>query len=112
MAGTPTFGGPIELSIGSKLAEALAPTELQVMNESHLHSGPPGRESHFRVLVVSEKFEGARLVNRHRMINRALKAELDAGLHALAIETLTPAEWIARGGRVSESPACGGSKTG
>ncbi len=103
------MAGPIEQSITGKLQAAFAPTELRVVNESDSHSGPPGRESHFRVLVVSDEFDGANRVKRHRAVNKALQAELDAGLHALAIEALTPAQWSAKNGAMAESPACGGS---
>jgi len=102
------MSGPIEIEITRKLTEGLVPAHLEVFNESDQHSGPKGRESHFRVLVVSDVFDGQRLVGRHRMVNRALKAELDAGLHALAIEALTPSQWEERGGVRLESPACGG----
>ncbi|MCP4871966.1 MAG: BolA family transcriptional regulator [Proteobacteria bacterium] len=100
--------GAIETSITNKLNEALSPDHLEVINESDQHKGPPGRESHFRVLVVADIFDGQRLVGRHRMVNKTLKAELDAGLHALAIEALTPAQWEERNGVRMESPACGG----
>ena len=102
------MAGPVERSITEKLAAALTPAHLDVINESDQHSGPPGRESHFRVVVISDAFEGQRLVARHRAVNKALQAELDAGLHALAIEALTPAQWEARGGVRMQSPECGG----
>lgn len=100
--------GAIQTSITSKLSEALTPAHLEVINESDQHSGPPGRESHFRVVVVADAFEGQRLVGRHRLVNKTLEAELDAGLHALAIEALTPTQWAERNGVRMESPACGG----
>lgn len=103
------MAGPIQQSITSKLQAAFTPTELRVVNESDSHSGPPGRESHFRVLVVSGRFDGANRVGRHRSINKALQEELDAGLHSLAIEALTPEQWVAKRGRMAESPACGGT---
>ena len=111
MAGTPTSGGPIELSIRSKLAEAFAPLALQVLNESHMHSGPV-LESHFKVVVVSTAFESRNLVGRHRLVNTTLREELDGGVHALSIEALTPEQWAERNGTVRDSPLCrGGSKS-
>ena len=90
----------------------LAPAHLEVVNESHMHSVPPGSESHFNVVVVSDAFEGQNRVNRHRTVNRILAAELASQIHALALHTHTSAEWSARGGRVLDSPEClGGSKT-
>ena len=104
--------GPIEQSIHDALVDTFAPSALEVINESHMHSGPAS-ESHFKVLVVSDEFEGKRLVQRHRMVNSALQAQLDAGLHALSILAYTPAQWTERGGVIPDSPPCrGGSKTG
>lgn len=101
----------VQRSIETKLQDALQPAHLEVMNESHMHSVPPGSESHFKVVVVSDRFEGQPLVARHKMINALLHHELQSGVHALSMQTLTPAEWARRGGRVPESPACrGGSK--
>jgi BolA protein len=107
MAGQPTSGGPVERLLSDALGAAFAPTILQVLNESHMHSGP-ATESHFKVVVVSEQFEGLNLVKRHRAINGAAKEQLDAGLHALSIIALTPAQWAERSGAVPESPLCGG----
>ncbi len=101
----------IRETITEKLNAALAPQHLQVVNESHKHSVPPGSESHFKVVIVSERFRGQPLVRRHQAVNTALAEELKNGLHALSIETLTGAEWDARGGETMASPPCmGGSK--
>ena len=100
-------------NIESRLLETLKPLHLEVTDESHMHSVPEGAESHFKVTVVSENFDGKMLVARHREINRLLADEFDKGLHALALHTLTPDEWFAKGGTIPESPPClGGSKVG
>ena len=69
----------------NKLREAFLPESLDVTDESHLHEGHaghrPGGETHFRVYIVSPAFEGKSRVERHRMINAALAAEL-GGLRA------------------------------
>jgi stress-induced morphogen len=87
----------IETAIREKLANALAPTELRVVNESHLHEGhagsPGSGESHFSVLAVSDAFEGKSRLERHRMVNTLLSEELAGGVHALAIRAMTPAEF-------------------
>lgn len=88
------------------LRAAFSPLHLEVRDESDGHSVPKGSESHARVLVVWSGFEGQRLIARHRMVNEAAAPVLAAGLHALAVEALTPAEWSERGGVVAESPAC------
>ena len=61
----------IQDQIETALSEALQPSHLEVINESHMHNVPPGAESHFKVVVVSGAFLEQDLVNRHRMINRA-----------------------------------------
>ncbi len=98
-------------TIQQKLQQAFSPIHLEVINESHMHSVPEGSESHFKVVVVSDAFEGEKLIARHRQVNRVLSEELAGGIHALALHTLTPEDWFNRGGTVTDSPPClGGSK--
>lgn len=82
--------------ISKKLQEAFAPERLDVIDESHLHEGHaghrPGGETHFRVNIVSDGFEGKSRIERHRMINTALAAELAGPVHALALKAQTKAE--------------------
>lgn len=82
--------------ISNKLQEAFTPESLQVVDESHLHEGHaghrPGGETHFRIYIVSAAFKGKSRVERHRMINAALAAELSATVHALAIQAQAPGE--------------------
>nr|WP_217910129.1 BolA family protein [Pseudenhygromyxa sp. WMMC2535] len=95
------------------MVRSFAPSVLEVINESGNHSVPPGSETHFKVVVVAASFDGQGLVARHRAVNRALGAELAAGLHALSIQALTPDQWASRGGQIPASPPClGGSKAG
>jgi BolA protein len=85
--------------IADKLSAAFAPQSLNVEDESHRHEGHsghrPGGESHFRVHIVSEAFRGKSRIERHRMINQILSAELAGGVHALAIHASAPGEPIA-----------------
>ena len=100
-------------TIERKVRQKLSPEFLEVENESHRHSVPPGSESHFKLTVVTGLFEQKTLIARHRMINEALAAELAGGVHALALHTYTPTEWLERSGTAPESPPCkGGSKAG
>lgn len=89
----------MEAAIRAKLIDGLEPIRLDVINESHMHAGHHGSpgtgESHFRVLIVSPKFAGKSRVERHRMVNEALAAELKGGIHALALKTYAPGEAIA-----------------
>ncbi|MDP7391608.1 MAG: BolA/IbaG family iron-sulfur metabolism protein [Alphaproteobacteria bacterium] len=97
--------------IEQKISEALSPTHLQVINESHMHNVPPGSESHFKLVVVTDTFSGVPRVRRHQTVNGILKDELAGPIHALSMETLTMEEWERKGGVVRESPDCrGGSK--
>ena len=97
--------------IETKIRDALTPSHLEVVDESHMHSVPPGAESHFKLVVVAHAFAGEPLVRRHQRINRLLGDELRSGLHALTMRTLTPDEWQRSQGSVSESPPClGGGK--
>jgi len=99
--------------IEQALQAGLSPLHLEVIDESHRHSVPQGAESHFKVVVASEAFDGQGLVGRHRLVNRLLQTEFGSGLHALALHTWTPAEWFEKGGLARESPQCmGGSKAG
>ena len=82
--------------ITNKLREAFSPESLDVTDESHLHEGHagqrPGGETHFRVYIVSSVFEGKSRVERHRLINATLSAELAGSVHALAIKAQAPGE--------------------
>jgi len=99
-------------SIERLLRDNLTPLHLELVDESHMHSVPPGAESHFKVTVISDHFLGTSLLARHRRVNALLRGEFDTGLHALALHAWTPAEWFERGGHVPDSPPClGGSKT-
>ncbi len=101
----------VQQTIETKINEALSPSHLQVINESHMHSVPPGSESHFKVVVVSESFEGVPRVRRHQTINGILKDEIAGPVHALSMETLTQEEWDRKGRTIMQSPDClGGSK--
>jgi BolA-like protein 1 len=98
-------------TIQDKLSLALHPIHLDVENESRMHSVPAGSETHFKVVVVSDAFEGLGLVDRHRRVNEALADELKSGLHALTIRALTPTQYREQGAAGFQSPAClGGSK--
>ena len=97
--------------IETKIRDTFAPVHLEIVNESHMHSVPPNSETHFKLVVVSDAFAGTPLVQRHRKVNGILADELGGGVHALALQTLTPEEWEKKGGVTAASPNCmGGSK--
>ncbi len=87
---------PVVDEIRAKLIQGLAPLQLDIVDESHLHAGhsgaPEGGESHFRVAVVSSAFVGVSRVQRQRMVYQLLENELQGSVHALSLTTNTPAE--------------------
>jgi BolA family transcriptional regulator, general stress-responsive regulator len=77
-----------------RLVELLAPTVLEVLDESYIHAGHAGADgtgfgTHFRVRIASPMFAGRSRVARHRLVYDALQDFVDRGVHALAIETLS-----------------------
>ncbi|KAJ9576240.1 hypothetical protein L9F63_006902 [Diploptera punctata] len=117
------ISNPIECAVRRKLAGHLEPFHLDVLNESYMHNVPPGAETHFKVIIVSEKFDNVPLIKRHRMVNEILKDELQNGVHALSIVVSafifniknklilfakTPSQWEESSKTVSPSPACRG----
>ncbi len=98
----------VQTTIEDKIAKHFSPDHLEVVNESGAHNVPPGSESHFKIIVVSRRFENRRLIDRHRALNELLAEELAGGVHALALHTLTPEEWRQRHGEIPASPRCRG----
>ena len=86
----------VAATIESKLTAALQPKRVKVVDESELHKchagHRPGGQSHFRVEIVAAVFDGQSRVARQRRVYEILADELKAGVHALALKTLTPAE--------------------
>ena len=83
--------------ISQKLALALQPFRLDIVNDSGRHAGHAGDdgsgESHFSVLVVSDKFDGKSRVERQRIVYDLLAEELSGSLHALSLKTMTRDEY-------------------
>ncbi|WP_455207848.1 BolA family protein [Kaarinaea lacus] len=101
----------VQSTIEEKLMNGLDALHLEVVNESNNHNVPPGSESHFKVVMVCNAFEGQSLIARHRTINKLLEDELKNRIHALALHTYTEAEWHERHGEAPMSPPCrGGAK--
>jgi BolA family transcriptional regulator, general stress-responsive regulator len=91
--------------IRAALEARLQPVELEVLDESAAHAGHAGaREGgHYRVQIVSERFRGHSPLTRHRLVYEALGALMGGGIHALAIQALTPDEWTMPAARKSTS---------
>ncbi|XP_059488413.1 DNA-binding transcriptional regulator BolA [Neocloeon triangulifer] len=100
--------GPVAQKIESKIQTGAEPHHLEIINESYMHNVPKGSETHFKVVVVSSKFEGMPLIKRHKLIYGLLEEEMASGVHALAIEAKTPSQWENSDQVVKSSPACRG----
>ena len=100
----------IQQLLENKLQEGLKPLLLQVINESPHHNVPEGSESHFRVLIVSHRFEGLSLVKRHQMVHQLVSDQIKNKIHAFSQQTLTPEEFKQRGGKLPPSPPCAKKK--
>ncbi|GMI13998.1 hypothetical protein TrLO_g2096 [Triparma laevis f. longispina] len=103
---------PMFDSITSKLTQTFSPTFLQVLNESHMHNVPKNSETHFKVVVISDQFKGVKLLQRHKLVNVALKEELEGEVHALSIVAKDIAQFETLGGAQKyapdPSPSCRG----
>jgi BolA protein len=81
--------------IRRRLEDGLAPAELLVKDQSHLHAGHEGAKEgkgHFEVTIVSDKFDGENRIARHRLIYDALGSFMDTDIHALRINAFAPSE--------------------
>jgi stress-induced morphogen len=104
--------GPIESKISEKVGAEFKPEHMVLENESHSHSVPRNSETHFKLLLVSEKFRGLNRVARQRLVYSLLQEEMSPGrVHALSLRLLAPEEWAVDAANSFQSPAChGGSK--
>jgi BolA family transcriptional regulator, general stress-responsive regulator len=86
--------GEVTKLIEKKLTQALAPTFLEVIDDSESHRGHAGHdgsgESHFTVVIKSQAFIGQTRVAQQRLVMTALKEELAGKIHALAIKASAP----------------------
>lgn len=99
---TSTEAGPIHQLIQQRITQAFNPQVLDIKNDSHKHTHHQAMrgasntiESHFRLSIVSNEFQGKNQPARHRMVYSLLKDEMsrENGIHALQLTTKTPEEW-------------------
>lgn len=82
-------------TIEQMLRTRLEPSEIQVKDQSHLHSGHEGArdgKGHFEVTIVSEEFSGLNRIARHRLVYDALGTFMKTDIHALRINAISPSE--------------------
>lgn len=96
----------VQQILEQKISQKFAPHFLHIENESHMHSSGRGADSHFKVVLVSDEFNGVRKVARHQMLYQLLGEELKNGIHALALHTYTLDEWQALEQQFPKSPNC------
>lgn len=101
----------VQEQLQTRLSAAFAPDWLELDNESHQHSVPADSETHFRLVMVSQSFEGKRVVARHQSVYAELADLLAGPIHALAMHLYDPEEWSQKTREAPASPDClGGSK--
>lgn len=90
---------PVVQEIESRLRRDFDPAHLSIRDDSAKHAGHAGATSgggHYKVRLVSASFEGRALIQRHRLVHESLAGMIGSRIHALGLETLTPAEWRQR----------------
>ena len=95
----------IQKQIENKITQSLSPFHLEILNESYMHAVPKDAETHFKIIVVSDKFKSLPLIKRHQMLYALLQEEMKAGVHALALHTFTSEEWNKKE-QIPSSPKC------
>jgi BolA protein len=81
--------------IRERLEKALSPSQIDIVDESHLHAGHAGAASgggHFSVTIVSDKFNEQSTIERHRMVYLAVNDMMPSEIHALSIKAFSPDE--------------------
>ena len=87
----PQPASPMTAQIRQRLAAALAPLELEVLDEGYKHAGHANAgKGHFHVRIVSAAFAGLLPLRRHRLVYAALDGLIDNGIHALSIDAQAP----------------------
>lgn len=109
-----SYPAPTAVALKEAL-QALQPQHLTLINESMNHAGYfEGKESHFKLTIISDAFISKRLVGRHQLIYELVTALLTSqggNVHALAIHAYTPQEWEEQG-QSPDSPLCAGQNVG
>lgn len=96
------------------LKEGLEPVFLKVVDDSSNHNVPKGSKTHFHAFIVSDKFSGLSLVQRHQLVHSVIAEKIKGKIHAFSQQTLTPEEFQKKGKESSSlsspsSPCVGGA---
>lgn len=95
----------IQQQLFDKISNELSPIHLEVINESHMHRVPTNAETHFKLIIVSEKFNSLSTVQKHQLVKNILKEEFKL-VHALSLVLLTPDEFKNISEEQIASPLC------
>jgi len=88
-----------------KLKETFTPTYIKIINESDNHNVDKNSETHFKVILVSKKFENITIIERHRMVYNCLQNLLERSIHALSLHLFSESEKHLHT-NIAESPLC------
>jgi len=97
----------VAATIEQRINDTFSVLHINLENESHQHSGP-ATESHFKLTLVSNDFDGVMRVKRHQKVYQLMADLMANTVHALSLNLYTEEEWEKRGGKVEPSPACRG----
>lgn len=97
----------VATTIEQRVRESFTVEFFDLLNESHQHAGP-ATDSHFKLTIISQEFDGERLVKRHQRVYGLMQDLMQGPVHALSLHLFTPAEWQAKEKEVAESPNCRG----
>ena len=100
----------LETLLRNSLIQDINPSFIALENESHGHNVPKNSETHFRLVIVSEVFDGLSRVKRHQLVYKAADEALRQGIHALAMQCFTESEWANNPVRLTSPPCKGGMK--
>ena len=86
----------VKITLQEILETTFIPDALEVLDQSHLHKGHAGArpegETHFKVRMISSKFEGLSRIKRHQLVHEALEELLKSRIHALTLQLISPGE--------------------
>ena len=99
----------MQMQIDQRIKDEVNVHHMTLENESYMHNVPEGSESHFKLVLVADVFEGKRLVQRHQFVYNVLKEEM-TGIHALAMHLYSIKEWEGRNAIAPSSPKCHGGE--
>lgn len=96
----------VQARITRKLTDFFNPKHLEIINESYKHHVPEKSETHFLVIMVSDKFNGVSRIDRQRQMHSCLDFDLKHGVHALSQKLFTPVEWQNLESKNFSTPNC------